>query len=82
MGRGGAGVRVDAAREAGQVSAAAGRPGPDLDRRGLGPSGTTVRVSAKVYRRLLTIQYQRKMAGDTISLNGIITELLDKAGAA
>ena len=35
-----------------------------------------VRVTADVRRRLLTIQYQRKMAGETVTLSDIIAELL------
>lgn len=35
-----------------------------------------VKVTADVRRRLLTIQYQRKMAGEILSLSDIIAELL------
>lgn len=40
----------------------------------------TVRVSSKVHRRLLTIQYQRRMAGEALSFSEIIDQALDKAG--
>jgi hypothetical protein len=38
---------------------------------------TSVRVTAKVHRRLLTIQYARKMAGVSVSLTDIIDQALD-----
>jgi hypothetical protein len=39
--------------------------------------GPSIRVSAEVHRRLLTIQYARKMAGVSMSMSDIITEALD-----
>lgn len=43
----------------------------------------SIRVSAEARRRLLTIQYARKMAGQRVSLNDIVEEgldLLERAG--
>lgn len=40
---------------------------------------STVRVSAEVRRRLLTIQYQRKMVGESVSFSDIIEQLLERA---
>ena len=44
--------------------------------------GPTARLAADVHKRLLTIQYERRMAGAYVSLSDIIRELLDRAGAA
>ena len=42
----------------------------------------TVRVTREVHRQLLTLQYQRKMAGEFVSFSEIIGQLLNQAGAA
>ena len=42
----------------------------------------SIRVSGWVHRKLLAIQYQRKMAGESVSFSEIIGQLLDRAGAA
>lgn len=42
----------------------------------------TVRVAPRVHRKLLTLQYQRKMAGESVSLSEIIEQALNKSEAA
>jgi hypothetical protein len=37
-----------------------------------------MRLTPELHRRLLTIQYERKMAGEPLSFNDIITRLLDE----
>ena len=37
----------------------------------------SIRVSDAVHQRLLTIQYKRKMARESVSFNEIIEQLLD-----
>ena len=66
------------------MSGVAGRAGPDQDRRFSDDRDRdmTARLSAGVYRRLLAIQYERKMAGESVSFSEIIGQLLDRAGAA
>lgn len=39
----------------------------------------SIRVSGAVRRRLLTIQYERKMAGVSVSFSEIIEQLLERA---
>ena len=63
------------------MSGVAGRAGPKPDQ-AAAADGATARLSSKVHRRLLTIQYQRKMAGESVSFSEIIEELLNQAGAA
>lgn len=62
------------------MSGVAGRAGPD--QAPADEKDQTARLSGKVHRRLLTIQYQRKMAGENLSFSEIIGQLLDRAGAA
>ena len=45
-------------------------------------SDVSIRVSAEVRLRLLTIQYQRKMTGESVSLSDIIEQLLNQSEAA
>ena len=64
-------------------SGVAGRAGPDQERApGMTGRATSIRVAWVVHRRLLTIQYQRKMAGESLTVSEIIGQLLDRAGAA
>ena len=64
------------------MSGVAGRAGPDQDRAAAEAPDMTVRVTGKVHRQLLTLQYRRKMAGESISFSDIIEQLLNQAGAA
>ena len=64
------------------MSGVAGRAGPDQERTSTEAGGPTCRLSQVVYRKLLTIQYERRMAGESVSFSEIIGQLLDRAGAA
>lgn len=55
---------------------------PVSETRAVTTDGATCRLTADVHRRLLTIQYQQKMAGTFVSFSEIIEQLLDRAGAA
>lgn len=39
----------------------------------------SIRVTGRVHRRLLTLQYERKMAGESVSFSEIIEQLLERA---
>lgn len=44
--------------------------------------GQTARLSPEVRRMLLTIQYERKMAGEALSFNDIIKRALEQQQAS
>ena len=81
MGGGGLGVFGDAAEAAGLVAgieavvSEQARVPVDL------APDMSIRVAGRVHRRLLTLQYERKMAGESVSLSEIIEHLLQKADA-
>ena len=64
------------------MSGVAGRAGPDQDQAPAETGPTSIRIAGTVWRRLLAIQYERKMAGESVSFSEIIGQLLDRAGAA
>ena len=44
--------------------------------------GTSIRVGPEVWHKLLTLQYERKMAGEQVSMSEIIEQLLNQSEAA
>ena len=44
--------------------------------------GTSIRVGPEVWTKLLTLQYQRKLAGEQVSMSEIIEQLLNQSEAA